>query len=235
MNTNIIVSSDPQRARYERLLGIMRQVGFGEFYVYPHMLRVEQDITSPVSSRYTFSFFENAQADKATEIKLNRNDAFFWSHIGLGIYNATAGQEGHSQIYYTPDPLVFTTANEATALRQIYQGNISLQTKPVERLNMSTLPLEYNYGWKTQGATGVSLGSSVYGPDMDSKGLFGMTPEVILSGDQDNDVILDIGPGTFTAAVAASGVNSIVLLAWGYLVVQGANLLGRWYRQGGAL
>lgn len=224
----ILAASDPQHARYVRVKQKMESAGLGDFIISPHMLKVENVITGSLR-QYKFDLFQNKQADRASELKLNRNDGFFITHMGLGVYNATAGSEGQAAIYTWPNDQVFSAAGEAAALEQFYRGAITLTTSPVERFqDYATENLKYNPGY-TEDTTNfyAAIGQGFWGPTPEQRGLHPLEPMVILDGYMDNSYRLDLGPGDpAAAATPAAGENVVLLMLYGYKVINGAQVLG---------
>lgn len=225
------IPATPQRALFQRLEKVMMDVGVpGNSVVSPYELRVEQDITGSKTS-YEFNLYQS-QSDNPIEKKLNRNDGFFISHFGLGVYKlATADEEGQERVLFWPDPDVFSAANEADAIRQFYNGKLTLKTTPLERMRLSTRLLEYNPGVVNDTTNFyAAYGNSFVGPTLEQKGLFPVDPSPILDGNDDNEVVLTLGPGDASAAGTPAD-NKVVLLVYGFLVERAGGYFRQIYRQ----
>lgn len=228
--TNINVIADPQRGRFERVQATMNELGIGKFIVYPKLLRLEKQLSN-TQQNYQFNMYQDAADLRPPEVRLNRNDAFVCNAIGLALYKPSAeGEEGQANLYTWPNTDVFAGVGEAAALQQLYNGLLTIKTGPVDRLkDFHTSVLEYNPNNRLIAATATATGGPVWGPGFEQRGMLPIEPGIIFDGSQDNRVFLSVGTGDFSTAVPANGINILVFHMWGYLVEQGANLMGKAY------
>lgn len=224
------METDPTRGRYERVLEVMQATGAGDFLVYPKLLRLENAL-NPARQNYTFNLYEDAPNFRASEIRLNRNDAFVCNAIGLALYKPSAeGEEGQAPLFTWPNTEVFATAGEAEALNQLYNGTLTIRTGPVDRLkDFHTSLLKYNPNDRLIAATATATGGPIWGATNAQRGLYEWEPGIIFDGSDDNKVFLNAGPGDFSDSVPDGETNIVVVHMLGYLIEGGKGYLGRWY------
>lgn len=92
-------------------------------------LRFENFLSTSKTS-YDFGVLNNqtisGQAQSPTENRLNLQDAFYVSEIMVYIAKATSTTDSSYALKSFPSPTVFSTANVATALYTLYNGNLAL-------------------------------------------------------------------------------------------------------------
>ena len=218
------------RSLYLRVTDIMKKTGLGSYIATPFLIRMENVITT--RTQYSFDFYQNTAGDRPTEVKLNRNDAFFFADLGLGLYSEAASGSNRQQIVYTwPNPAVFAAAGpptEAAELEQLYNSLLTVKTSPVERLsNLHTSVFKYDPG-REAGTAEVGVGNSYWGPSLQQHGLLPIEPGIIVDGYQDNSIIIDTGDSDFTT-VAGEGDDVLVVYCYGFKVENGAGRLGQFY------
>jgi len=225
---NIQFPVTERRALALRLQDAMSEIGFSDYLYAPHLLRLEALITT--RTEYQFDLYEEAGTNAETEIKLKRNDAFFLSHIGLALYQAE--ERSQAVLRTWPDPFAFTTAGAAAELEQVYNGTLQFNTQPVQRLSpLSCQLFRYDPGRIQDAdpiAVGAALGGSLWGPTLEQKGLFYIEPSVILSGQDDNYLTLEIPGPSFSNA--ANDDTYIVIHLFGFKVDQGARAVSAAYQ-----
>lgn len=245
---NVVISTSPIRAAYNRVRRLMTAENAGtEFIINQKTLRIEQLLTAS-KNQYTFDLYENRGSDRELEIKLNRNDLFFLTHIGLCLTKqdatTTPAKYGNYPLFTHPDPNYFlgddsTNPTENLALECVYNGRLTIKTEPVERLvdyhtQMFRYVPERNYTIAAGSQTDDEFPQ--WGPDIESRGFVELHPNIILDGQENNEVRLTLGSGNtelIAGAVNGSGSavdtrNVAVLLLHGFVVVNGAQKVGRW-------
>lgn len=244
---NVYLSTDEQRAVYGRLQNWFPANGMGQaqnFIITESTLQVEQLLTNNQNS-YNFDLYDGSQsADTPTEIKLNRNDLFFATHIALGIkkYNPTKTPVwfGNYPIFTYPDSNYFvgtgsSAAIEYQALEALYSGQLVFNTGAVNRFGpLATTLLKYTPNRPFE--LGVSASSATtmvfpeYGPTLAGRGFHRVTPNLVIDGQQTNRFQLALGAGDYTniagatvaAGTAAETRNLVVLQVHGFRAVDAA-------------
>ena len=244
-----IITPDVQRGDLIRARALMRDPNGDMFIVQPQTLRVHKQLIAGKNS-YTFDFYETPNSDHPLDIKLNRNDAFFASHIGVWVKrrgNSEATRNDGSYPYFTfPDPNYFLGANaganlpEWQALYCVYNGTITLKTKPTERLikfaatNCLYVP---ERTWQGTAATSqAAVEQPQWGADQEKRGLYHLPELVILGGNEDNTAEITLATGDTTNIggtllannTASNQVNDVALVLHGFNVIRGAEQVYQW-------
>lgn len=238
----IVYTPDVKRAEYNRFKAFLAIISPGvEYIITPFILRLEQ-VLAATKSKYTFNFYENQGSDRQLEIKLNRNDLFMMNAAALLLtkQDATAGDYGNYLLKSFPDPNYFSGAvggvNEFDALNTVYNGKLNFLTKPVQRIeNFSTAPFLHI----PEKQTFLTAGSQVNDEPAQFKlndVLVPIQPNLILSGQENHQVELELGAGT-TKYIAGGFDNSgnavdtsnvAVFIAAGFKAVNAATAASRW-------
>jgi hypothetical protein len=241
----IHISSDAKRAAYSRVQRMMKDFNGGvDFIITDATLRVEQSLSAS-KNKYSFDLYENPGSDRSLERKLNRNDLFVVTDIALLIakYNPTSGDYANYRLFTFPDPNYFAGlsggVNEADSLFPLYNGEITITTKPVERLEGF---LTSNLLYIPEGQTILLAGSQLndtlaeFGGTNEKRGFYPLQPNIILDGQENNSVELTLGAGQTTLIAGGfdnSGDpvdtrNAVVIMLQGFEVKNGAQKVNRW-------
>jgi len=225
---SVTISTNPRRAARMRVFEHLAANNPGrdvmaDFIVQPYVLKLMQQVTS--RTEYRFDLYEEQSGQQAYERRLNRNDAFFMSHIGLGLIledTATPVPVSNTQVRTFPDPAVFAGAGEATALEAFYNAQLTVKTDPIERItDFDTNVLRYLPLFDQPDA---------WGPSLEERGYFELAGEVIFDGAQNNTIQLSLNADAdISAAVGIAGQNTwVVMMLFGNLVLQGARKVGQY-------
>lgn len=231
----INVYTDPLRSSWQRVMGVLEANNPGslnDFIVQPAALRVENVITT--KTNYTFNLYETqgGQQQTPTEIKLNRNDAFFVTHISLLLAKQVTGVSAvplaNTRVWSYPDAVTFSGAGEAAALEAFYNALMTFKTVPIERIQA----LDTNV-FRVEPPTRVAATSGdEWGPGMGMFGYFRLPAEIILDGSQDNSISVNLANGADIDAAAGITDESNILITkcFGYKVINGAQKVGLYLR-----
>lgn len=241
----IVFSPDVERAAYRRVEEMMKSFNPGvDFIINRASLRLEQALAAS-KNKYSFDLYENPGSDRPLERKLNRNDLFVITDIALCIakYDPTAGNYSNYQLFTFPDPNYFSGlsggVNEFESLRPIYNGELNIITKPVERLegfltsNLLYVPEKQTF---LQAGSQLNDEPAMFGPTHQQRGFFSLQPNIILDGQENNSVELTLGTGQTTLIAggydnsgnALDTRNVAVFMALGFEVKNGAQKVNRW-------
>lgn len=202
-------------------------------------LQVNQ-VLSPTNNQYNFDLYKVPGADHPLDIKLDRNDGFFVSHIGLVLAkqdtSTTPPRYANSQEFTHPDPNFFvglaSSWNEWASLYTVYNGLLTLTTGNAERIkDLFTGNFLYNPNRPTllNGADPDNL-QEFGGSHLSQRGFYELAEMLGLSGQDNNDVKVVLGPGNTAiidgsvnaAGTAATTRNVLRLKLQGFKVVNGA-------------
>lgn len=241
----IVFTPDPERATYRRVEELMKaNNGDTPFIINRSALRIEQ-VLSASRNKYSFDLYENSASDRPLERKLNRNNLFIIDSIALLLakYDPTAGDYGNYRLHTFPDPNYFVGlaggVNEWESLWPIYNGLITVVTKPVERLsdfhtsNLLYIPEKQTFLVSNDQ---VNDEPAQFGETHAKRGFFSLQPNIILDGQENNTIELTLGTGQTTliaggvsnAGAAIDTRNVAVIMLLGFEVQNGAQKVGRW-------
>ena len=235
-------TSDILRGAYDRASKI-----FSGFMISRQNLRVEQ-LLNANRSQYTFNLKQgNSTTDGPLERRLSDNDAFVFVALMIGVkkQNATAPlNPGNYPIFTYPDEGYFIgtpagAATEVAALYSLYNGTVALQTGSLERIKPTPL---YDCLYSPERVTTAAdtvVTPQYSGYDMRNQGYMEMQPTLLLDGKQNNDLVVNLGEGSFTAidgswdgaAQTATTRNVLVVQALGLLIHNGAQEFKRYAEQ----
>ena len=172
-----------------------------------------QDI-NPNKSVYSFPVLEtdNATGIQPEEIRLNQNDEFICTNIGVYL----AGKVGASDVvqkglyYHTYNVYNFTqTANNGQPL---YDGFLKIAVNNivyVDRFDIKKHEKFQRTQWNTRKAVSLN-GSTRASINMETDGMFPVAPMVVLSGAKKNEITLNLSQavGTYSfTSVTNDGVS----------------------------
>jgi hypothetical protein len=189
-------------------------------------LRLEIALASQSSIR--FNVLANVGTTLASEIRLNLNDAFVITHIGLRVAKVaaaspTANQVVNKKMYCNPNPFVFDGAAGDVNIAAIYNSSFSFEVNKVKYIpNLSTHNF-LRYGDMQEGsATGINATPTTVRQANDSlpNGLFGYweCDEMIITGTQDIVPLISLPAGFSSSFTETNEVNYAILLLKGYLL-----------------
>jgi len=229
-----LITSSPNRALAAR---IREKVGAG-YIIQPNTIKVNLPVV-PTNNQYLFDLYKVSGSDHPLDNKLDRNDAFFITHMALHIFkqdeSTTPKQYANGQAFTYPDPNFFvgvlSSWNEWKSLQTVYNGLLTLSTQNAERIkdfpteNFLFVP---NRPYLLNSTDPDNLPE--YGPTLEERGFFELPEMLILNGQDNNDVKLTLGPGNtaiIDGSVNAAGTavntrNVVALKLQGFSVIGGA-------------
>lgn len=211
----IEIGSIYMRSVYSRMFAAIPEMEGQGFIVSEKTLILEQLLQSGVNS-YRFNLYENNN-ERPLEKKLNRNDGFVISHLGLSIRKqdatVTPPQYGSFPEFTHPDPNYFIGAVggifENECLENLYSGSLSVTTNNTEIIQeFPTYLLRYvpERGFVNFAAPQTRDEWPQYGPSLEERGLYPYAVNAILNGQDNNSVTVEVGAGN--TSVIAGGVNA---------------------------
>lgn len=239
-----VISTDPNRAAYSRVQQIIyERTGRTDFIINPKLLRIEQ-VLSAGRNQYTFDLYRNPGSDRPLEEKLNRNDMFFLTGLALGIAKqdetTTPKKYGNFPVFFHPDANYFVGANgaifENEALECLYNGKLSISTKPVERQTDLLTNVFRHVPERGYTKFAAPQTRDEWPQNKLSDVMVKMEPIVIIDGKQDNAVKIELGSGNtdlIAGAVNAANAavntrNLAVIFMEGFIVVNAAQAADLW-------
>ena len=234
---NLIMAPSTDRSNFLRVLesvgkmtGLTPEQVQQKYKVYDDMLLMPQAL-SPSSSFYQFNPVTAVDTPVPTENKMDKNDIFAITGVGLRFTRADyASATGALSNYGNYDLLTYPYANfftgaaaganksEADALKAILRGTLALQVSNDQQWQIPCSELVYedvNFA--------ATPFMSVFGSSQGKRGVFPLSSIVLIDGGSDNKLILNLSTYANYAAIdgSVSGAttrNLIVPVLEGYRV-----------------
>ncbi len=222
---------DRNRAIYSRL----KRIFMPGASIVPSYLRIENKLENSKSG-YEFEIMDTQVTENPTvENRLNINDMFAISDLGLFIYQEDNDENGREPLQTYPNTTHFTGGSTFVPkdLETIYNGNLAikvgstvfLDSFDTRRLRLVPSVQEGNinaaaYDSATPADNTYSQGHSESNPQ---DGFSEMTPQIILDGRKKNEIKLTI-PSFSGINIEHDGAgvqNNVVLYLRGYLIKNG--------------
>jgi len=241
MNNIVSTVGGKDRADLLRFMEAVPELKGEAFITQRSHLRVEAALANN-RPNYRFELFPNASTARNTEKRLNRNDMFCLTRMALGIakYNPVSGAYGNFPVYFNPDPNFFLGVPaaglpESECLNAVYNATVALRSGSTDRIppfltNVFRDVPERGYTFAVAPQLRPEHGQS------DDIPWFEFEPLVILSGQEDNIITLDLPTGSDLAVLqgginqAAAAVdtrNVAIILLEGFVVSEGAQVQTR--------
>lgn len=191
------------------------------------LLRLETVLTT--QNQIVFNPLINGANLLASEVRLNLNDAFVITHIGLRVAKVasatpTTNQLVNKKMYTNPNPFIFDGAAGDVNISGIYNSQFSFgvnQNTYIPNLNTSEF-LRYGdmqEGSATSGITGPVVTARMAN-DSKISGNYGFleTDEILITGTQQIVPAINLPAGYTASFTEASETNYAILLIKGYLI-----------------
>lgn len=208
---NIVISPDEQRFTFERIVSsLAAQKGLTPdqiketYKIFPSVVKMPVAL-DPGLSTYNLSPRKGVNTAVPGEIKLDQNDFFAVDGIGLrftrATYTAASGalsQQGNYPELTYPDAVYFdgnpaAGLDEWQCLQTILRGTVSIQVTGDTLLDsLSAQELVYK-GETGYNGTGPVLPQ--FGGTQGQRGIFPLTPQIILDASADNNFVISLADG----------------------------------------
>lgn len=252
MHTTQIVTASPQRALMSRAKNWLKNVAGilnpDSFIISPSTLRYEKALSANDAGA-KFVLRSGDVANRANENKIQQNDLFFISHIGLALVknDEVASPNVLGPMFTYPDPNHFEGVsggvNEWECLENIYNGYSEFKTSTNTRIP-KIANFHFRYAPETQVLTNALVGATHatypgYGPDKAQRGLYELGDMLIIDGEGDHNynVFFSEGERSQIAGLTDNGGsnvntrNFLVLLLDGILVSDAGSSLKAYMNQ----
>lgn len=191
----------------------------------PSFLRVEETL-SDTTAKYNFNIVNNQGTIQGPEVKLNQNDVFIVTHIGMYFvqYPAIDGviQKWTGILQTYPNDTELTGPTNPRDLNAYYNGTWSISVGRVKFFDKFPAHLQFKVP-QTQQTTSVNYSQFEY-----TDGAPSIDPMAILSGAATNTIELNIPVGPTALQVQDQGTTSVtkvVFMPYGFLVNNAANFI----------
>lgn len=176
---NQMVMTDDQRAIFNSVNAKAKADGK---IATPGHIRIEK-LLKAGQNRYTLSVVRDSNSDSVTEKKLDRNDKFTITEIGVFLFKRTAATAGIEVLQTYPNATVFpaggsgATALNPAHLEVLYNGSLSLsvgQTRFIESLDLNRFRKVPQL---------IQSGTNANSQREEKDGFIKMTPQITIDGD----------------------------------------------------
>lgn len=214
------------RVNYNVIAQKYRNVGKGNVRLTQSSLFLTKPINPNVTT-YTFDVLETQTASlQADEIRLNLNDEFIITQIGMYLVGNINGTPGRLLFTTPPYELNATTADK---LSDFYNGAFKIAIN-----NIVYMEKWDTYKHKVVGTTqfqsfqvGVAVPPAVAEQNLAKDGMYGVEPMITLSGAKKNDLVLQlpaaITGGSFTWSDYSGGMGNTINIDRVGLLLRGFN------------
>lgn len=201
------------RLVFENAKALVQNAGFNvnQAVLSQSYLRSEVAMSTSTTQYHVPVLVNDSQNGSAfsTEIRLNLQDAFVVSELGIFV-SAPAASTTTAFPYYTyPNAQVFTTAGAATALYNLYNGSLSMVVN-----NRQIMPNWDIYRHfivpQTQQATSTGTNTAIDENDASCYGYYPVEPNIVLVGSKNNQITLNL-PGAISTLQAGAAPRILVL------------------------
>jgi hypothetical protein len=209
------------RLAYNKAKEAIQRAGFsaGQAVLSQSFLRLEISL-SITKTLYQFPILVNDNtngAQKNTETRLNLQDAFICSSLGLFFAAPAAATDSNFPLFSYPDPRTFTTANAASSLYQFYNSsmNITINNRQVVPAFDCLRFLQVPNQQSATNAYYATTGPTFLNEFNEGTGFVPIEPGWTFVGSKNN--VLQIQLPNAMAAVQAATDSRVVLIMRGHL------------------
>jgi hypothetical protein len=214
MGNQVVISPDRSRSIYSGLEK-WRKEGY---IVSPGFVRVEQAIVNG-KTVYTFPVTKDANSDTVTEEKLDRNDKFHVSHMGLFLMKRLSTKTGIEVLQAYPNILEFADVSSTflgADLEVFYNGKLAVkvgQTVWIEKMDTR----RFRSVEEVQQAAASTKSSA-----KEHSGFIELTPQILLDGNEKNEIKIEapVHSSALVAHTTASTSNYLVMMFRGFLITR---------------
>lgn len=202
------------RLAYEKAKEAINRAGFsvGQAVLSQSFLRLEVDL-STTKTGYQFPVLVNDNSNgsqKNTEQRLNLQDAFYASSMGLFFAKPSSASDTTFQLCTYPNASIFTTANTAASLYSFYNGQMQLTVNNRQIIPAYDLYRHYEVPQQQQTANADYTTSAINYKDQQSganSAFYPIEPGIVFVGSKQNSLQVIL-----PAALAAVETNSRAII-----------------------
>lgn len=231
----IVLANDPKRAAVERAYAKLGIRNIDSYILNEKVLIVEIPLVAGLNSYE--SILQESNNGRPLEVKLNRNDIFIATHIGVAVRKQSAGAHGNYRDFTFADGNYFIGAaggkTEAFCLQPIWNARMYLNANNIDVIDgIPTDKMEYIPERGTIIASGDQVADELpmSSRDLETRGFFRLPTTPILNGQLDNKIKLSnivgdttlIAGGIDGAGAALTTSNVLRLMVHGFEVAGAA-------------
>ena len=201
------------RLVFDNAKALVKNAGFevNQAVLSQSYLRSEVAMSTSTTSYHVPVLVNDSQngSEFPTENRLNLQDAFVVSSIGVFVSIPAASTTTAFQYYTYPNAQVFTTSGAAAALYSLYNGSMSITVN-----NRQIIPAwdlyRHLFVPQTQQATSTGTNTAIDQNDGSEFGYYPAEPNIVLVGSKNNQISLNL-PGAITTLQASTAPRIIVI------------------------
>ena len=201
------------RLVFDNAKALVKNAGFevNQAVLSQSYLRSEVAMSTSTTSYHVPILVNDSQNGSAfaTENRLNLQDAFVVSSIGVFVSIPAASTTTAFAYYTYPNAQVFTTAGAATALYNLYNGSMSVVVN-----NRQIIPAwdlyRHLFVPQTQQATSTGTNTAIDQNDASEFGYYPAEPNIVFVGSKNNQISLNL-PGAISTLQAATAPRIVII------------------------
>lgn len=201
------------RLVFDNAKALVKNAGFevNQAVLSQSYLRSEVAMSTSTTSYHVPILVNDSQNGSAfaTENRLNLQDAFVVSSIGVFVSIPAASTTTAFQYYTYPNAQAFTTAGAAAALYNLYNGSMSVVVN-----NRQIIPAwdlyRHLYVPQTQQATSTGTNTAIDQNDASEYGYYPAEPNIVFVGSKNNQISLNL-PGAISTLQAATAPRIVII------------------------
>lgn len=201
------------RLVFDNAKALVKNAGFevNQAVLSQSYLRSEVAMSTSTTSYHVPILVNDSQNGSAfaTENRLNLQDAFVVSSIGVFVSIPAASTTTAFQYYTYPNAQAFTTSGAATALYNLYNGSMSVVVN-----NRQIIPAwdlyRHLYVPQTQQATSTGTNTAIDQNDASEYGYYPAEPNIVFVGSKNNQISLNL-PGAISTLQAATAPRIVII------------------------
>lgn len=201
------------RLVFDNAKALVKNAGFevNQAVLSQSYLRSEVAMSTSTTSYHVPILVNDSQNGSAfaTENRLNLQDAFVVSSIGVFVSIPAASTTTAFAYYTYPNAQVFTTAGAATALYNLYNGSMSVVVN-----NRQIIPAwdlyRHLFVPQTQQATSTGTNTAIDQNDASEFGYYPAEPNIVFVGSKNNQISLNL-PGAISTLQASTAPRIVII------------------------
>lgn len=201
------------RLVFDNAKALVKNAGFevNQAVLSQSYLRSEVAMSTSTTSYHVPILVNDSQNGSAfaTENRLNLQDAFVVSSIGVFVSIPAASTTTAFQYYTYPNAQAFSTVGAAAALYNLYNGSMSVVVN-----NRQIIPAwdlyRHLYVPQTQQATSTGTNTAIDQNDASEYGYYPAEPNIVFVGSKNNQISLNL-PGAISTLQAATAPRIVII------------------------
>ena len=213
---------------------IKSRPNYGDKIVQPSFLQLEL-LAQSGKSQYAFALLQQTSnpAQRASEIRLNQNDAFVALKAGLYLKSEDPAKPGRGLLCSSGSPAIFPSVSSYvsnTDVDALFNSNLYSKVGDTVYLQNMDMRPSRNVRTSQKVTAAANQNGIAFDEQLGWDGLSDVEPIITFDGGQKNDVVLNVpsytGQLVQVQSAPTNGTPAIylVLKFWGFLVTNGSGI-----------